>query len=46
MSENQQEGGFFDSLLMVAGGISGAIYGYEEGEFLGLVIGMLIVGAI
>lgn len=46
MSEEQNEGGFFENILMLLGGISGAIFGYNNGEFIGLIIGALVLGAI
>ena len=46
MEQNNEGGGFFESFLTVAGGISGAIFGYNNGEWLGLIIGALVLGAI
>ena len=46
MSGNNNEGGFFENVLMILGGISGAIFGYENGEWIGLIIGALILGGI
>jgi hypothetical protein len=46
MGEKQKDGGFFENVLMVAGGISGAIFGYNNGEFIGLIMGALILGGI
>ena len=46
MSGNQSEGGFFENVLMVLGGISGAVFGYDNGEWIGLFVGALILGGI
>lgn len=39
-------GGFFEDLLMIVGGIVGAIWGYETGGGWGLIIGAAILGGI
>ncbi|WP_339608496.1 hypothetical protein [uncultured Roseivirga sp.] len=47
MSNETENGtGFFEGLLMVVGGISGAVFGYNAGEIIGLFIGAIIFGAI
>ena len=47
MAENE-EGGFFENLLTGAGAISGAMFGYDDGNGggAGLIIGALILGGI
>ena len=47
MADNE-EGGFFENLLMGAGAISGAMFGYDDGNGggAGLIFGALILGAI
>jgi hypothetical protein len=46
MENNSNEGGFFENLLTIVGAISGAIFGYNNGEWIGLIIGAVILGAI
>ena len=45
-TQGNEEAGFFEGLLMVVGGISGAVFGYNAGEIIGLFIGAIIFGAI
>ena len=46
MGNNSNEGGFFENLLTFVGAISGAIFGYNNAEWIGLFVGAIIVGAI
>ena len=46
MSNEKNESGFFESLLTIAGIISGAVFGYEQAEWIGLILGVLILGGI
>jgi len=38
--------GFFEDLLLYVGLISGAIFGYNNGEWIGLIVGALAFAAI
>ncbi len=46
MSEQNDEGGFFENALMVIGAISGGIFGFEHGDWLGMIMAGLLLGAI
>jgi len=45
-TQENKESGFFEGLLMVAGGISGAIFGYNVADVIGLFVGAIVLGAI
>ncbi|GEM_PF-5723949 len=42
----QRSAGFFESLLTVAGAITGAVFGYDNGEWPGLFAGAIVLGGI
>ena len=46
MGSETEETGFFEGVLMVAGGFTGALWGFNAGEWLGLILGALILGGI
>lgn len=46
MANNEEEFGFFEGLLLVVGLISGGIFGFNNGGWLGLFVGALAFGAI
>ena len=41
-TQENKESGFFEGLLMVAGGISGAIFGYNVADVIGLLVGAVV----
>jgi hypothetical protein len=46
MGKANNEAGFFEAILMLVGGFSGALYGFEQGEWVGLIIGALVLGIV
>ena len=46
MSNSKNESGPFESILTIAGLITGAMVGYEQGEILGAIIGAVVLATI
>ena len=46
MAEQAEQTGFFEGLLMLIGGFTGALWGSEQGDIWLTIIGAVVVGGI